>query len=68
MTYGQARGFSFKFIIMQVTSIPIVCVETGRIYRSIRCASKEMDIDSKSIRRVVDNPKSKSCGYHWKRI
>ena len=46
-------------------SKPIICVETGRIYRSIRCASKEMNIDSKSIRRAIDNPKHKSCGYHW---
>lgn len=49
-------------------SKPIICVETGRVFHSIRYASKEMNIDSKSIRRVIDNPNNKSCGYHWKRV
>jgi HNH endonuclease/NUMOD4 motif len=46
---------------------PIICVETNVEYKSIREASRDLNIRShKSITRVLDDPNKLTHGFHFK--
>ena len=44
----------------------IICVETGKIYNSIKDASLDINIDNSSIGKVVKGVQETAGGYHWK--
>lgn len=46
----------------------IVCVETGKVYRSTVAAAKEMGVSTGSVWQAVKNPTWVCCGYHWRRV
>lgn len=44
----------------------IICVETGKIYNSIKEASKDIEIDNSSIGKAIKGSQETAGGYHWK--
>ena len=44
----------------------IICVETGKIYNSIKDASLDINIDNSSIGKAVKGIQETAGGYHWK--
>lgn len=44
----------------------IICVETGKIYNSIKEASIDINIDNSSIGKAVKGIQETAGGYHWK--
>ena len=46
---------------------PVKCVETGRVYPSIRACSKEMGIPHKAIWNAINSGRSR-CGYHFMNV
>lgn len=47
-----------------VAPIPVRCVESGEVYRSMRAASRSMRVQHRDIRYAVDRG-VRVCGYHW---
>lgn len=45
---------------------PVICVETGIVYRSISSASRETGVARSDIARCCKNPDSRAKGTHWK--
>lgn len=45
---------------------PIVCVETGTVYESMKQAADMMGVYYTAISCAVYDGKRKSCGYHWR--
>lgn len=43
----------------------IRCVETGRIYPSVRSAARDMGIAAICISRAANGYTKTSCGFHW---
>jgi hypothetical protein len=53
---------------VKATSKPIVCTETGKVYKSAAQAQRETGICSRTIGYVVNHDKryKTAGGYHWK--
>lgn len=52
--------------IVVVPNNPVICVETGKVYKNIYSATKAMNLSSPfCITRVINNPSKRSRGYHW---
>lgn len=50
-------------------TVPILCVETGKVFKSIRAAQEAHGLhSSSSIIKVLDDPNRTSAGYHWVRV
>lgn len=57
-----------KYNVSYSLGLKIKCVETNKIYESIRAAAKEMNLDNSSIAKACKG-KLKTCGgYHWRYI
>ncbi len=54
--------------ISEAHSVPILCVELGRVYDSIQAAAIEFDHSRGNIWRVLDKPDRTACGYHWRYV
>ena len=46
---------------------PVICVETGEKFISVRDASRKMNIDSTTISRCVSRSRADSFGRHWEK-
>ena len=52
--------------IVVVPNNPVICVETGKVYKNVYSATKAMNLSSPfCITRVINNPSKRSRGYHW---
>lgn len=51
----------------KVKTVPIICVETGIEYPSIKAASEATGISMSSISTARDLSRKTAGGYHWKR-
>lgn len=49
-------------------SIPIICIETNKIYSSMTMAAKELNTYASAIKIAVDNPNRTCKGYHFSKI
>lgn len=47
-------------------SKPVVCIERGRRYESIRAAARDVYIDPRRINDCLDKPHRTAAGYHWR--
>lgn len=47
---------------------PVICVETGEIFPSIRSAAESIGVCDKAISQLLSNPPNRHTagGYHWK--
>ena len=48
--------------------IPIICVETGQIYESIREASRQTGISRGGLNSALSKETSTAYGYHWRYV
>lgn len=49
--------------------VKVQCVETGRIFESIKAATIAMSLKGNlSIREALKNPKYTAAGYHWSKL
>lgn len=49
-------------------SIPIICLETNKIYSSMTVVAKELNTYASAIKIAVDNPNRTCKGYHFSKI
>lgn len=49
----------------EVCKIPIVCIETGKIYESTRQAGRELNIEHGNITKVLKGEYKHAKGYHF---
>ncbi len=54
-----------KMLDSKKNKIMVQCVETGKIYESVRAASRELGIDRTSIRRVMLGKAKSASGLHF---
>lgn len=54
-----------KKICEKGNGIPIICVETGLKYNSIKEAAKDICIDNSAIGKVLKGRQKTAGGYHW---
>ena len=52
--------------LSEMKSIPVMCIETGEVFRSGKDAGEAMGISRGSIARVVKGKGHTAGGYHWK--
>jgi hypothetical protein len=45
---------------------PVICVETGRRYCSIKAAAKAVYVTSTPLEAAVKDPRRTAAGYHWR--
>lgn len=45
---------------------PVICLETGIIYNSIREAARDFNVTDNCIGHCVRGLNNTACGYHWK--
>lgn len=45
---------------------PVICIETGVVYKSVKEAERQTGIHNSGINRVVNGKMKTSGGYHWK--
>lgn len=48
------------------SSIPVMCIETGEIFKSIRAACNKYKIDPPNLCNCCKGKKKTAKGYHWK--
>ena len=48
------------------SSVPVMCIETGEIFKSIRAACKKYKIDPPNLCNCCKGKKKTAKGYHWK--
>ena len=58
-------GYKRKDYSRNHNSLPVLCVENGKTYHSIRAAAKELGINNGNISKVVKSGRS-TGGYHFK--
>lgn len=46
--------------------VPVVNVETGEVFRSLKLASEKYGVTGGAISRALRGKAKTSCGYHWK--
>lgn len=49
-------------------SRPVVCVETGEVFPSVRQAAAFRNLDPSSITKACKGAYSTVCGFHWKYV
>lgn len=49
-------------------STPVVCVETGEVYPSVREAERQTGVDDSSISSCLNGKYKSAGGYHWARF
>lgn len=49
-------------------SRPVVCVETGEVFPSVRQAAAHSNLDPSSITKACKGVYSTVCGFHWKYV
>lgn len=59
------KSLKGKSEILKGVSIPIYCVELNKIFNSAAEASKELNIDASSIRKVAKGKYKTAGGFHW---
>lgn len=52
--------------ISKANGKPVLCVETGEIFRSQRMAAKHIGVDQTQIYRCCNGKRKTTGGYHWK--
>jgi len=62
---GQTNGEHWKHVIAQVKSKPVMCVETGIIYKSARQAAKELNLHYPRISEVCTGKRKTTGGLHF---
>ncbi|MBR1728820.1 MAG: hypothetical protein IJ728_04780, partial [Selenomonadaceae bacterium] len=74
---NTAGGFHWKYAdggtaqyrpdsMRRKNSKPVICVETGEIFPSVKAAAESVGFTYTAIAMVVNGEREKSGGYHWK--
>lgn len=50
----------------KATSKEVLCVETGKVYKSLSEADRQLGISFKNISNVLRGKSKTAGGYHWK--
>lgn len=53
---------------LKVTRMPVVCVETGRVYESVSEAARLCGLWQQNISKVLDSTSRTAGGFHWRRV
>ncbi len=62
----ESNNCSLRMKLLGTKPVPIICLETGKIYPTIKVASKEIKVASQSISAVLNGRRMTAGGFHWK--
>ena len=66
--YGRMQTESAKEKISLAHSIPVMCLETGKVYLSTTYAGKEYGVSASAINKCARGINKTCAGLHWKYI
>lgn len=49
-------------------SIPVLCVETGEVYPSVREASRQTGVNQQNISSCLNGKRKSAGGFHWQKV
>lgn len=64
----ESNSCSLRLKLLGTKPVPILCVETGKIYPTIKLASKEIKVASQFISAVLNGRRMTAGGFHWKYV
>ena len=62
---GKSKSEEFCKNLSDVKSIPVICIETKKIYKSATVAGKELSIDNSTISKCCKGNNKEAGGFHW---
>lgn len=62
---GKPKSEEFCKNLSDVKSIPVICIETKKIYKSSTIAGKELGIDNSTISKCCKGDAKEAGGFHW---
>ena len=54
--------------ILNKFNIPVKCVETQKVFKSLSQAAKFVNRNLTTISRALDDPQKTAAGFHWERL
>lgn len=63
----KPKSEEHKRKLSEAKSVPVICVETGIIYKSSKAAGEALGISRGSIAHVVKGERNVAGGYHWRK-
>lgn len=63
---GRKNGEYWRQRMSEVKSKPVICIETGKIYSSIRKAAQDLNLAATKISLVCMGKRNHTGGYHFK--
>lgn len=62
---GKPKSEEFCQNLSDIKSIPVICIETKKIYKSATIAGKELGIDNSTISKCCRGDNKEAGGFHW---
>lgn len=62
---GKSKSEEFRQNLSDIKSVPVICIETKKIYKSATAAGKELGIDNSSISKCCRGDSKGAGGFHW---
>lgn len=62
---GKPKSEEFCQNLSDIKSIPVICIETKKIYKSAVLAGKELEIDNSTISKCCRGDAKEAGGFHW---
>ena len=57
---------SLRMNLLGTKPVPIICIETGKIFPTVKSASDEVKVAKQSISAVLSGRRMTAGGFHWK--
>lgn len=62
---GKPKNEEFCQNLSDIKSVPVICIETKKIYKSATLAGKELGIDNSTISKCCRGDNKEAGGFHW---
>ena len=66
--HGDNIKHSYHTLNQRRNDVTVRCVETGKIYRSIKSASENIGVSAGAIQHALDGISRRAGGYQWERV
>lgn len=62
---GKPKSEEFCKNLSDIKSIPVICIETKKVYKSATLAGRELGIDNSTISKCCKGDNKEAGGFHW---